>query len=222
MTDFEKALVIMGAVRTGAVILGRTPYSYYRYNYPHYYPHRPIVVVEPQPTIMPVPVVVDREVPVIVDREVPVIVEKEVVVERPVHNEPTPSSVGSDRPATPTTDDPVLLRLQNMQSDETFSPKLGGIFKIEDMQIPGHNFKAARLSSDPLEGSPLYEFGLREGDAITRLGGTAAASFDVLEKHERTVEMRYIKSGTDRVLRAAIYIPTDAELWGDDETPVDP
>ena len=104
----------------------------------------------------------------------------------------------------------------NVGFNDTFSPKMGAFFRIELMQIPGYCFMAALLTSDPLPGSPLHVAGLQEGDIITRLGGTPVDTFDVLERHERDVEMRYIKAGTTRVLLTNIYVPTDEELWGDE------
>jgi len=123
--------------------------------------------------------------PVVVER--PVIVERQVVVERQ-----TPVIVGSEG---------------------SYSPKLGAFFRIENMEIPGHRFTAARLMSDPVEGSPLRDIGLRKGDVITRLNDAPASTLAELERHAGNMAMRYIKTGTTRVLLANIYIPRDSEVF---------
>ena len=139
-------------------------------------------------------VVVTSPRPVVVER--PIVVEKQVVVERPVVVErqvPVP-----------------------VNQEGTYSPKLGASFRIENMQIPGYKFTAARLMSDPLEGSPLHGLGLRKGDVITRLNDKPADTLTELERHERNISIRYIKTGTTKVLLANIYIPTDTEVFNSD------
>jgi hypothetical protein len=135
----------------------------------------------------PAVVVNPRPAPVIVERQV--IVEQPVVVERHV---------------------PVIIN-----SEGTYSPKLGALFRIENMQIPGHRFTAARLTSDPMPNSPLNRIGLRKGDVITRLDNNPADTLAALERPERNTSIRYIKTGTTKVLLDNIYIPTDAEVFGD-------
>jgi hypothetical protein len=66
-----------------------------------------------------------------------------------------------------------------LNDEGLFSLKLGATFVIESMQIPGYNFMAARLTADPVEGSPLHDIGFQEGDVITRLGGTPVDTLDV-------------------------------------------
>jgi len=223
MSDFERALAVIGTVGVIAAIARNSQYSYYRY---HHYPPRPVVVIQPSPTV------IVGQTPVIV--ETPVVVEREVIVEKPVYIETPAAAVDNFQqpvenfnpavPHDPTVqyiDPPVeadheMLPIQ-LDINEAFSPKLGGIFRMEFIQIPDYCFMAAQLTSDPLEGSPLHALGLQEGDVITRLGGTPVNEFDVLEQHEQEVEVRYIKAGTERVLLANVYIPTDAELWGDEE-----
>ena len=129
-------------------------------------------------------VVVPPQPAVVVER--PVVVEKQVVVERQVA---VPSSTAG-----------------------SYSPKLGASFRIENMQIPGYKFTAARLMSDPVAGSPLYGIGLRTGDVLTRLDNNPADSLAELERHERNTTIRYIKTGTTKVLQTTIYIPTDTEV----------
>ena len=133
------------------------------------------------------PVVVVPQQPSTVIVERPVVVEKEVIVEKPVY-------------ATPS--------LPN----DYYSPKLGATFKIQNMQIPGYKFTAARLTSDPLEGSPLADIGLVKGDVITRLDDDTVNRLEVLERHEKATLVRYIKTGTTKVKLGRIYIPTDEDL----------
>lgn len=157
--------------------------------YGYYRRPQPVVVVQqPRPTT-----VVIEKAPVVVEKiiEKPVIVEREVVVEKTVPSKALP--------------------------EDYYSPKLGATFKIQNMQIPGYKFKAARLTSDPLEGSPLEEIGLVKGDVVTRLDNDAVTELDVLESHEKNTLIRYIKSGTTKVQLGRVYIPTDAELHQDDD-----
>ncbi|MDR1925053.1 MAG: hypothetical protein LBQ66_11840 [Planctomycetaceae bacterium] len=143
------------------------------------------------------PVVVVPSQPVLVTQPVsPVVVEKQVIVERQV-----PVVVSN------TTTQPTL-------TTDYFSPKLGATFVVQNMQIPGYTFKAARLTSDPLPGSPLIPLGLAKGDVITRLDNESVDSVAVLEKHEANTVIRYIKTGTVKVLLGKIYIPksTDAVI----------
>ena len=211
MSDFERAVTIIGAVGVAAAIARNTPYSYYRY---HHYPPRPVVIVE-RPAM---PIIVDRpyivETPVIVEREV--VVEREVLVDRPVYIEAPGRPVQHIDP--PVTD----AMFPMVSADDTFSPKMGAFFRIADMEIPNHQFTAAVLTSDPLEGSPLYMLGLEEGDVITRVAGMPIEGLDVLDLHERQVEIRFIKANTVRVQAASVYIPTDDELWGDEEIYLEP
>ncbi|MDR3197579.1 MAG: hypothetical protein LBU34_06875 [Planctomycetaceae bacterium] len=130
-------------------------------------------------------VVPPRPATVVVER--PVVVERQVVVEKPVAVTPT-------LPA------------------DYYSPKLGAAFIIQNMKIPGYTFTAARLTSNPVEGSPLNVIGLRKGDVITRLDDAAVDSLEELERHEKNTLIRYIKTGTTKVQLAKIYIPTDREL----------
>jgi hypothetical protein len=132
----------------------------------------------------PSTVVVERS-PIVIEK--PVVVERQVVVEKPVAVTPT----------LPT---------------DYYSPKLGAMFIIQNMKIPGYTFTAARLTSDPLEGSPLNGIGLRKGDVVTRLDNEAVDSLEELERHEKNTLIRYIKTGTTKVQLAKIYIPTDREL----------
>ncbi len=178
---------VIGAV--GAVAAIANGYTPYGY---HRY-SRPVVVVPSRPAT----VVVDR--PVVVEKVVdrPVVVER--IVEKPVYVDSRPMPVDSSQP------------------NDYYSPKLGASFKIQNMQIPGYRFTAARLTSDPLEGSPLAELGLTKGDVITRLNNDPVNKLDILERHEKATMIRYIKTGTTRVRQGRIYIPTHAELAPPDE-----
>jgi len=151
------------------------------------YYHQPAVVVAPaRPTVVvtpPSPVVVQR--PVVIERQV--VVEQPVIVERQV-----PAAAAQDG---------------------SFSPKLGAWFRIENMQLPGYRFTAARLMSDPLPDSPLHRIGLRKGDVITRLNDNPADNLAELERHERNTLVRYIKTGTTRVLLANVHIPATTEVY---------
>ncbi|MDR0392442.1 MAG: hypothetical protein LBH59_11080 [Planctomycetaceae bacterium] len=155
--------------------------GYSPYDYPR---RRPVVVVPPQPVIVTQPMS-----PVVVEK--PVIVEKKVIVEKQV---------------------PVVLPADTSlsSSNNYYSPKLGATFVIQNMQIPGYAFKAARLTSDPIANSPLNSIGLVRGDVITRLDNESVESIDVLEKHEANTVIRYIKTGTTKVLLGKIYIPKNA------------
>jgi hypothetical protein len=136
-------------------------------------------------------VVPPRPSTVVVER--PIVVEKPIVVERQVLVEKT-------APAAP------------ILSSDYYSPKLGATFVIQNMKIPGYTFTAARLTSNPIEGSPLNLLGLSRGDVITRLNNAAVDSVEELERHEKNTLIRYIKTGTTKVQLAKIYIPTDKEL----------
>ena len=150
----------------------------------NYYNYRQPAVVVAPPRPT---VVVNRTSP-------PVIVEKQVVIEKPV----------------------VIERQVSVpvSTEGSYSPTLGASFRIENMQIPGYKFTAARLMSDPQPDSPLYGIGLRKGDVITRINDNPADTFAELEQHEKNTLIRYIKTGTTKVLLANIYIPTNAEASG--------
>ena len=137
-----------------------------------------------------------RQPTVVVAPPRPIIVEKQVIVEKPVVVERQV---------------PVVV-----SGEGTYSPKLGASFRIESMQIPGYRFMAARLTSDPLPDSPLHGIGLRKGDVVTRLDDSPADTFAELERHERNTLVRYIKTGTTKVLLANVYIPTDSEVLSDE------
>jgi hypothetical protein len=148
----------------------------------HYYYRQPTVVVAaPRPTV----VVRTQPSPIIVER--PVVVEKQVIVEKPVVVERQVSVV--------------------VGAEDSYSPKLGASFRIENMQIPGYKFTAARLTSDPQPNSPLHGIGLRKGDVITRLNDSPADTLAELERHDNNTLIRYIKTGTTKVLLANVFIP---------------
>ena len=148
-----------------------------------YYYQQPVVVT-------PRPVVVSQP-PVVVER--PIVVEKQIVVEKPVVVErQVPVVVGNEG---------------------SYSSKLGAFFRIENMEIPGYRFTAARLMSDPADNSPLRDIGLRKGDVITRLDNSPANTLAVLEQPTGNIAMRYIKTGTTKVLLANVYIPRDSEVF---------
>ncbi|MDR1140736.1 MAG: hypothetical protein LBL62_03520 [Planctomycetaceae bacterium] len=140
------------------------------------------------PTVVVVP---PRQSTVIAERpfviEKPVVVERQVIIEKPVSTIP-------------------------VRSSDYYSPKLGAMFIIQNMKIPGFAFTAARLTSDPIEGSPLNAIGLRRGDVVTRLDNDLTDSLEELERHEKDTIVRYIKTGTTKVQLARIYIPTTKEL----------
>jgi len=211
MSDFDKTLAVIGAVGTVAAIANSYNSPYYYYRYQRYmnpsvvvYPQRPVVVVEQ-------PVVVEN---VVETQVVEKVIEKEVIVEVPgtVEQRAGVSPADGVQMCDPPVDGTVIDG-----ADGAYSPKMGASFTIESMQIPGYSFTAARLTCDPVEGSPLHDIGLREGDVITRIGGTPVDALQVLEKHERDTEIRYIKAGTEKVLLATIYIPTDEEFFENDE-----
>lgn len=157
----------------------------------HYHRHpRPVVVV---PAPAPSTIIVEKQAPVVVEKivEKPVIVEKEVIVEKTV--------------TVP-------------ETTYYYSPKLGAHFEIQNMQIPGYKFRAARLRSDPLTGSPLSELGLVKGDVITRLNNDPVGSLQILEKYEKNTSVRYIKTGTTKVQLGRIFIPPDDEFGAIEET----
>jgi C-terminal processing protease CtpA/Prc len=85
------------------------------------------------------------------------------------------------------------------------------------MQIPGYKFTAARLTTNPVEGSPLEKAGFAEGDVITRLDNTRVDNLAELERHERDTNIRYIKAGTTTVQLTNVYIPTDKEALQDSD-----
>ena len=134
---------------------------------------------------------------VVVPARPTVVVEKQVVVEKPVVIEK-----------------PVYIEKQDvpLASNDYYSPALGATFVLQNMQIPGYKFTAARLTSAPLEGSPLESLNLRKGDVVTRLDDESVNSLTVLERHDGSTAVRYIRSGTTKVLLGNIYIPTEADL----------
>ncbi|MDR0328089.1 MAG: hypothetical protein LBI05_07335 [Planctomycetaceae bacterium] len=121
---------------------------------------------------------------------------------------PPPRPVIIERPVVVHQQVPVVIG-----SNGSYSDKLGVSFRIENIQIPGKRFAAARLTSDPLPDSPLYGAGLRRGDVLTRIDDSPADSLAELERHEGETLIRYIKTGTTKVLLAGIYIPTDDEFY---------
>jgi len=129
--------------------------------------------------------------PSVVVSRPPVVIEKQVIVEKPVV---------------------VERQIPVIAGEGTYSPKLGVSFRMENVQIPGYKFTAARLTSDPIDDSPLCSIGLRKGDVITRLDNNPADSLAELERHEGSTAIRYKKTGTTKVLLANIYIPTDTEV----------
>ncbi len=143
-----------------------------------------------------------RETVVVVPQRAPIVVEKQIVVEKPVVVE---KPIYIEKPVVPAA------------PDDYYSPKLGGTFVIQKMQIPGHKFTAARLTSPPVEGSPLDGLGLKKGDVITRLDDEPVDSLAVLERHEKSTAVRYIRTGTTKVLLGKMYIPTDAEISNFDD-----
>lgn len=153
--------------------------------YYYYRQQRPVVVVQPAQPT----VVVER--PVVVDR--PVIVDRPVLVEKSV----------------------VVEKASPVAVADNYSYRLGATFEIQKMQIPGYRFTAARLTSDPIEGSPLNKIKLKKGDVITRLNTDSVASMDILDRHENYTTIRYIKHGTTKVLIDRIYIPTEDDMQRD-------
>ena len=131
----------------------------------------------------PPAVVVAPRPPVVISR--PVVIERPVIVERPA---PIP-----------------------FVQDDSFSPNLGAWFRIERMQIPGHVFTAARLTSEPLPDSPLNRLGLRRGDVVTRLNDNPVNTLAELDRHVGNSSIRYIKTGTTRVLLGNIVIPANVD-----------
>jgi len=137
-----------------------------------------------------------RQPAVVVAPSRPVVIEKPVIVEQPVIVErQVPVVVGSDG---------------------AYSPTLKASFHIENMRIPGYRFTGARLISDPAPDSPLNSIGLRKGDVITRLDSRPADTLEELERHDKNTQIRYIKTGTTKVLLANVYIPAGGE--GHNET----
>ena len=67
--------------------------------------------------------------------------------------------------------------------------------------------------SDPVEGSPLRDVGLRKGDVITRLNDAPTSTLAELEQHTGNMAIRYIKTGTTKVVLANIYISRDTEVF---------
>ena len=130
---------------------------------------------------------------VVVRQPSPVIIERPVVVERTV---------------------PVVIN-----TGGTYSPKLGASFRIENMQIPGYKFTAARLMTDPSPDSPLYGIGLQKGDVITRLNDNPVDTLAELDRHEQNTLIRYIKTGTTKVLLSSVYIPPDTNGYNTHNAP---
>lgn len=88
-----------------------------------------------------------------------------------------------------------------------YSRRLGARFLVQQLYLPqfGH-FWAARIVSEPAWDSPLRQLGLEEGDVITRLDGLPVTSTQELERHVLDTGVRYIKTGTQQVIQAKMFI----------------
>ena len=133
----------------------------------------------------PTVIVTQPRPPIVIAQPNPIVIERPVVVER-------------------------LAPVAPVQ-EGSYSPRLGAWFRIENMQIPGHTFTAARLTSEPLPDSPLNRLGLRRGDVITRLNDNPANVLTELDRHAGNTSIRYIKTGTTRVLLGNVFIPAQVD-----------
>ena len=88
-----------------------------------------------------------------------------------------------------------------------FSKRLGAQFVIQTIQIG--NFpavKAARITSQPRQGSPLEQLGLEVGDVITRLDGIPVTKKTELENHIQETQVRFVKAGTHWVQQGWMFV----------------
>jgi hypothetical protein len=133
---------------------------------------------------------------------IPTEVEKRVFSADPQPTAPVPAApvpvpeteaIGHPQPAvngTPTRTDRDYPR-------GFFSPTLGAHFAVQAFHTPAlGRFPGVRMTSDPVEGSPLKQIGLSRGDVITRLDGAPVVDLNELEMHVEQTHVRYIKEAT--------------------------
>ena len=87
-----------------------------------------------------------------------------------------------------------------------WSGVLGARFEIVRMTAVGQSFLAARLTENPVPGSPLQSLGLRAGDIITRLDGLRTTSYFELDNHVWNTTVRYLRMGQPHFTNGSIYI----------------
>lgn len=88
-----------------------------------------------------------------------------------------------------------------------YSEKLHAHFAVEYVNVGGYYFEAARLTANPLPGSPLNSLGLRSGDIISRLDNRRVTSYWELENHYSNTSVRYFSQSAGRFLDGQIFIP---------------
>lgn len=89
----------------------------------------------------------------------------------------------------------------------SYSPSLGAEFRVETFSLPAFGqFTGVRLVSAPNWNSPLRKLGLQPGDVITRMDGVRTDNLAELENHYSWTQIRYIKTGTQTVRIANIFI----------------
>lgn len=89
----------------------------------------------------------------------------------------------------------------------SYSPSLGAEFRVETFNLPAFGqFTGVRLVSVPSFDSPLRNLGLQPGDVITRMDGVRTDNLAELENHYSWTQIRYIKTGTQTVRIANIFI----------------
>lgn len=88
-----------------------------------------------------------------------------------------------------------------------FSHRLGAQFVIQTIQIGQFNaVRAARITSEPLPGSPLNQLGMGIGDVITRLDGIPVTRKSELENHIHETHVRFVKAGQSFVRQGWMYV----------------
>ena len=87
-----------------------------------------------------------------------------------------------------------------------FSPRLGAQFAVERVHMGGYSFVAARIVSQPVYGSPLYQLNLNVGDVITRLDGIRVTSSYELERHIQQTKVRFVRAGSSYPQNAWMFI----------------
>lgn len=106
----------------------------------------------------------------------------------------------------------LVAQPRPMVVDSYYSPRLRANLHLERMSIPGQVFYGARIVGMEWD-SPLRHLHLQLGDVVTRLDGIPVSmnmyrvggpegywALPQIEKHYGHTEVRYIRSGTTRVV----------------------
>ncbi len=89
-----------------------------------------------------------------------------------------------------------------------FSPTLGAKFEMVQVQVAGSGLvDGARLTEEPIAGSPLAGKGLADGDTITHLDGDPVLQTSELEAHHDATTVSWVADQTQKTRTLKIVIP---------------